>query len=98
MFALGVFPALVQIVSLLFLPESPRWLVKTGATAQAQSALLQLHTPSNTATAPDDSSVHRELTAIQESLTSSEDATPFSTNVRLLFQTHRAAAITGIGL
>ena len=42
MFGLGAIPAGIFTVGVLFLPESPRWLVQTGKTEKAKRALASL--------------------------------------------------------
>ena len=39
MFGVGAVPALVQLIGFVFMPESPRWLLKSGKRTQALSAL-----------------------------------------------------------
>ncbi len=42
MFALTAVPAALFLIGMFFLPESPRWLVKSGAADQAQSVLAKI--------------------------------------------------------
>ena len=42
MFALTAAPALLFFVSMFFVPESPRWLVKNGASARARDVLARI--------------------------------------------------------
>ena len=44
MVGLGAAPAVFQFVLMLFLPESPRWLVKDGKTQQARGILQRVYT------------------------------------------------------
>ncbi|WP_432510798.1 sugar porter family MFS transporter [Kineococcus sp. SYSU DK001] len=45
MFALALVPALVLVVGMTRLPESPRWLVEAGRTEQARAVLARLRRP-----------------------------------------------------
>src|SRR5579862_2303838 len=61
MFGLGAAPALVLCISLLWIPESPRWLLQVGQRARARTVLSRI--------APSES-VDEELTAISSSISS----------------------------
>ncbi|EED23656.1 MFS myo-inositol transporter, putative [Talaromyces stipitatus ATCC 10500] len=39
---LGAIPAILQLMTLLFLPESPRWLVQAGYIAEAKAVLIKV--------------------------------------------------------
>lgn len=43
MFAVGMIPAVLMFIGVLFIPESPRWLVMNGRQDRARAALAQLH-------------------------------------------------------
>ncbi|MFH1665683.1 MAG: sugar porter family MFS transporter [Candidatus Omnitrophota bacterium] len=43
MFAFGILPAVVLGVGMLFLPESPRWLISRSLTDKARAVLLKIH-------------------------------------------------------
>jgi len=45
MFGLGTVPALIFVLGVLWLPESPRWLVKRNRIADARLVLLKIGTP-----------------------------------------------------
>lgn len=64
MFAIGLTPALVLFVGMLFLPESPRWLVSQRKTAQAEQVLRKLR--------QNETEIQNELHAIQASLAKTE--------------------------
>lgn len=59
MLGLGVVPALILLVGMLFLPKSPRWLVLNGYVSKARQVLLKLR---------DKSQVEAELNAIEKSV------------------------------
>lgn len=42
MLGLSVLPAVLQFISFLFLPESPRWLIQHGLTQKARRVLSQI--------------------------------------------------------
>lgn len=44
MVGLGALPALVQLLTFIFLPETPRWLVKADQLQQARRILLRVYT------------------------------------------------------
>ncbi|MGI9050984.1 MAG: sugar porter family MFS transporter [Rubrobacteraceae bacterium] len=58
MFALAVIPAAILLVGMLFLPESPRWLMKRGLTDAARSVLRRVRS--------DEKSVEDEINDIRE--------------------------------
>lgn len=42
MLGLSVLPAVLQFIGFLFLPESPRWLIRSGLTQKARRVLSQI--------------------------------------------------------
>lgn len=50
MFGLGAVPSLLFLLGVLFLPESPRWLLQAGRQAAAQKTLLKIGGPAFAAT------------------------------------------------
>ncbi|WEW55570.1 hypothetical protein PRK78_001001 [Emydomyces testavorans] len=49
MVGLGALPALVQLIVLMFLPETPRWLVKTNQDSEARQVLDRVYGNTDTA-------------------------------------------------
>lgn len=45
MFGLGVIPAILFFIGVLWLPESPRWLIKVGENDKARKVLLKIGSP-----------------------------------------------------
>lgn len=88
MFALGAVPGIVFLVGMMFLPESPRWLVRHGQEEQAAASLRRLRGP--------DADLSRELAAIREvaHAENSAGAAP----ARLTAAWVRPALIVGAGL
>ncbi|KAF9435043.1 myo-inositol transporter [Entomortierella beljakovae] len=64
MMAISALPALLQLVTLPFLPESPRYLVKKGDTAGAKNVLRRCMGPC----AANEGFIEREVDSIRESL------------------------------
>ncbi len=84
MFALAVVPALAFAAGLLFIPESPRWLVGRGHVDQARAVLNMIRDPQQ---------VEGELTEIRASATQQQGHWSELLNPLL-----RPAMIVGIGL
>lgn len=59
MFAIGIIPAVLLGTGMIFLPESPRWLVKEGRSEQARKILIKLRDKQN---------VDHEIHSIENSL------------------------------
>lgn len=86
-FGIGVVPAVVLLVGILFMPETPRWLVRRGRVGEAR-AVLAITRPSDTLDA--------EIAEIHKVETDSGG----STGLRTLLGTSwiRAILVVGIGL
>jgi sugar porter (SP) family MFS transporter len=86
MFGLAVIPAAIFGLGMLFLPESPRWLVQRGNREGARTILAQIRETTN---------VDGELRDIEESVTRAPERGRFSD---LLEPAIRPAVVVGIGL
>ena len=84
MFAMAVIPAAAFGIGLLFIPNSPRWLVARGHDEQAMTVLKQIRGPEQVAS---------EFSKIQHSVT--QDKGQWS---ELLSPLLRAAMVVGVGL
>ncbi|GAB4835873.1 hypothetical protein Ancab_000791 [Ancistrocladus abbreviatus] len=86
---IGIFPSLVQLIGLFFIPESPRWLVKIGKDKEFEAALQRLR--------GENANVTEEAADIKrytESLVRISEA-----NILVLFQKKYAYVLTvGVGL
>src|SRR6516165_6219154 len=88
MFALGAVPGILFLIGLIFLPESPRWLVLRGWTDKARSSLQHLRGAG--------SPVEPELDEIVR--TARAEAGQKHSYAALLAPTIRPALIVGMGL
>jgi SP family myo-inositol transporter-like MFS transporter 13 len=61
MVGLGSLPALIQIIALIIVPESPRWLVKAGHTQKARQVLLRIYENDSTSVEHVLNSISKEL-------------------------------------
>lgn len=85
MFGLGAVPSVLFLVGVLWLPESPRWLMKAGKTNDAQKILLNIG---------DTTFAAQTTTAIQQSLSGSSN-----TSFKDIFgKAVRPAVIVGMAL
>ncbi len=84
MFGLAAIPALILLVGLLFVPESPRWFVRQNLRDRARQVLSRIRRPEE---------IEPEISDIESSLTQQEGGWHelFSSNLR-------PALIIGIGL
>ena len=85
MFGLGIMPSALFLLGVLWLPESPRWLIKVGKEKKAKSILQKIG---------DDSYVKDSISSIKDSLTGTSKM-----SYRSAFQKSvRPAVMVGIGL
>ena len=84
MFGLAAIPAIILLIGLFFVPESPRWFVNRGLRDQARAVLLRVRKPSE---------VDSELAEIEASLSQQQGGWR-----ELLSPGLRPALIIGIGL
>ena len=84
MFALAVVPAVAFGIGLIFIPNSPRWLIARGHSDQAKAVLQKIRSPDQ---------VEGELNQIQESVGQQKGSWS-----ELLSPVLRSAMIVGVGL
>lgn len=84
MFGLAAIPALILLIGLIFVPESPRWFMSRGLRERAREVLLRIHAPAV---------AEAELSDIEASLSQQEGGWS-----ELLSHSLRPALIIGIGL
>jgi SP family galactose:H+ symporter-like MFS transporter len=86
MFGLAVIPAAIFALGMFFLPESPRWLARSGNSAAARRVLVRIRGAAD---------VEAEIREIEQSLVQAEQRS----NLSALFQPSiRPALVLGIGL
>jgi MFS transporter, SP family, galactose:H+ symporter len=88
MFGLGAVPAIVLIVGLIFMPETPRWLALKGRLVEAKASILRLRGTGAT--------VDRELEEIDRSVR--EDAGRRGGYAVMFEPAIRPALVVGMGL
>ncbi len=84
MFALAVVPAIILGIGMIFMPESPRWLLSRNQTDKAEAALKKIRVPAQ---------VKKEMQGILESL--KEQTGKWSD---LFTPTVKPALVVGVGL
>lgn len=85
MFGLGVVPSIAFFVGVIWLPESPRWLVQTGRVSEGEAILFRIG---------GQDFVTSTVRAVQQSMTHTEK----SSYAMLLEKSVRPAVVVGIGL
>lgn len=85
MFGLGAVPSLAFLLGVIWLPESPRWLVQTGRTTEGEAILRRIG---------GESLVEQTVTAVQQSIAHTDK----SSVAMLLEKRVRPAVFVGIGL
>ncbi|EOX94894.1 Major facilitator superfamily protein [Theobroma cacao] len=85
----GIIPCLVQLVGLIFIPESPRWLAKAGYRKEFYNALRSLH--------GDDADISHEAAEIQDYLQTLEHQ-PKASMLDLFQRKYKQSVIIGVGL
>ncbi|MBC3784639.1 sugar porter family MFS transporter [Spirosoma utsteinense] len=85
MFGLGVVPSIAFFVGVIWLPESPRWLVQSGRVSEGEAILLRIG---------GQDFVTSTVRAVQQSMTQTEK----SSYATLLEKSVRPAVMVGIGL
>jgi len=106
MVGLGALPAIMQVVLLAVMPESPRWLFKRGAVGQAEAVLQKVYASSRSKDIvqgvlraiqkEQDEEESQEDSVDDEDSSSTRKRTLLPRNIRQLFSTHsqrRALAI-----
>ncbi|XP_034530076.1 proton myo-inositol cotransporter-like [Notolabrus celidotus] len=90
MLGLSVLPAVLQFIGFLFLPESPRWLIKCGLTQKARRVLSQIRGNQN---------IDEEYDSIKNSIDEEESGGDGPVIWRMLtYPPTRRALVVGCGL
>ena len=85
MFGLGVIPAILFFIGVLWLPESPRWLIKVGENEKARKVLLKIGSPDF---------ANQTILEVEKTITGGEKP-----NLKMVFEKSvRPAVIVGITL
>lgn len=69
MFYVGVAPALVLFIGMIFLPETPRWLMQRGREAESRAVLERIETPEL---------VEEQMTSMRKEIAKSEESLGWS--------------------
>ncbi|XWS76473.1 hypothetical protein CRYUN_Cryun01aG0179200 [Craigia yunnanensis] len=85
----GIIPCLIQLVGLIFIPESPRWLAKAGYQKELDNVLRRLY--------GDDADISHEAAEIQDYLQTLEHQ-PKPSMLDLFQRKYTHSLIIGVGL
>lgn len=91
MLGAGAIPAALQLVGMLFMPESQRWLAKVGRNEEARGAMAQIYRPGHRDGQVDQ--LLQEIAGMQAEL-----ATPERERLRQLFGKYSRCLLVGCGL
>ena len=91
MLGLGGVPSLLQLVGLMALPESPRWLLSHGRQQRARDVLLKVRQTAATDAATAEARVDEEIQAIVSAIEEEAEAQRLGRLAQARAQTHPAA-------
>ncbi|GAA0143757.1 hypothetical protein LIER_04365 [Lithospermum erythrorhizon] len=86
---IGIVPGILQLLGLFFIPESPRWLAKTGSWTDCETSLQRLR--------GENADISKEAAEIKEYTESLRDF-PSSQMTDLFQRKYRQALLIGVGL
>ena len=91
MLGLAGVPSLLQLISMVFMPESQRWLENNEYSTKCREVLKQVYQPEVVPR------IHKELSDEIESMKQENDL-PYCTRLKQLFTQYRQCLIVGCGL